>query len=110
MSDAVDIMPSRSGFKARVKAGFKALLLGLACLSACLGTNAQAGARAGAGGFTPVSEELHGNARAQGETALRSNSIRTDVNRYNAERSTRAPATQGEPRQLQELRNGYRTN
>jgi hypothetical protein len=111
MSDAVDIMPSQSGFKARVNAGFKALLLSLACLSACLGTNAQAGnARAGAGGLTPVSEELHGNARAQGETALRSNSIRSDVNRYNAERSTRAPANQGEPRQLQELRNGYRTN
>jgi hypothetical protein len=104
MSDAVDIMPSRLGFKV--------LLVSVACVTACLGTNALAGnVRQGPGGFTPVSEELHGNAHAQGETAMRSNSIRTDVNRYNAERTTRAPANQGEPnRQIQDLRNGYRNN
>jgi hypothetical protein len=108
MSDAVEIMPSQSSFKA----GFRVLLLSLACLSACLGTNALAGnLRPGAGGFTPVSDELHGNAHAQGDTPVRSSSIRTDVSRYNAERSTRAPVPQGEPnRQVQEFRNGYRTN
>ncbi|WP_175105263.1 hypothetical protein [Pararobbsia alpina] len=101
-------MPSWLGFKT----GFKALLLIVACLSACLGTNALAGTlRSGVGGFTPVSEDLHGNARAPVENAPRSNSIRTDVNRYNAERSTRAPANQSEPsRQVQDLRNGYRSN
>jgi hypothetical protein len=107
MSDAVENMSSQSRFKA----GFRALLLGLACLSACLGTHALAHTRADAGGFTPVSEELRGNPHAQGDTPVRSSSIRTDVSRYNAERSTRAPATQGEPsRQVQEFRNGYRTN
>ncbi len=65
----------------------------------------------GAGGFTPVSEELRGNARAQGETAMRTNSIRTDINRYNAERSTRGSSNPTEPnRQVQEFRSGYQPN
>lgn len=108
MSDAVEIMSSQLRFKA----GFRALLLSLACLWACLGTSALASnLRAGGGGFTPVSEELRGNPHAQGDTPVRSSSIRTDVSRYNAERSTRAPVTQGElNRQVQEFRNGYRPN
>jgi hypothetical protein len=78
------------------------------CASAAAWAN---GGHAGAGGFTPVSEELRGNTRQQGETAMRTNSIRTDINRYNAERSTRAPANPSEPsRQVQEFRNGYQPN
>ncbi len=85
--------------------------MSIACLSAGFATNALAGnARAG-GGFTPVSEELRSNPHAQGDAAMRGNSIRTDVSRYNAERPTRAPVNPGEPnRQVQDLRNGYRTN
>jgi hypothetical protein len=119
MSDAVDIMPSRSGFKTGVRAGFQtstragftALLVSVACLSASFATNALAGGARADGGFRQVSEELRGNPRAQGDTAPRINSIRTDVSRYNAERSTRSPVNPAEPnRQVQELRNGYRTN
>ncbi|MEJ0002595.1 MAG: hypothetical protein WDN30_01685 [Pararobbsia sp.] len=80
---------------------------------ACLGTAAQAASAVHQvpGGFTPVSEELRSTLRNQGESTVRTNSIRTDINRYNAERSTRTPANPAAPnRQVQEFRNGYQPN
>jgi hypothetical protein len=92
--------------------GSKVSSLIIACVLACIGTAAFANAvRTGSGGFTPVSEELRGNARTQGEPPVRTNSIRSDINRYNAERSTRAPVNPGESnRQTPEFRSGYQPN
>ncbi len=92
--------------------GSRVLPIVISCVFACLGTAAQAsGVRQAPGGFTPVSEELRANLRNQGETTVRTNSIRTDINRYNAERSTRAPANPAEQnRQVREFRNGYQPN
>ncbi|RKP58731.1 hypothetical protein D7S86_02005 [Pararobbsia silviterrae] len=63
-------------------------------------------------GFRPVSEEFHGAPHGPDDLSLRSNSIRTDVSRYNAERSTpRAPSNGGDAnRPVPPIRNGYRTN
>jgi hypothetical protein len=97
-------MSSRFGYR---------FVVSLVVAGACASTSAFAGGLlAGGDGFRPVSEEFHGGApRASDEVAMRSNSIRTDVNRYNAERSTpRSPSSGGNAGHGNPPRGGYRTN
>lgn len=94
-----------------LRSGSLAALVALVIASVCVCSDALAGGFAGEG-FRPVSEEFHGNTRAPEDVPMRSNSIRTDVSRYNAERSTpRSPGNAGDPgRQIPPMHNGYRTN
>lgn len=80
--------------------------------SACACTGAVANGMHADDGFRPVSEEFRGNARPAADETMRSNSIRTDVSRYNAERSSPPrPTNAGDPsRPLPQMRNGYRSN
>jgi hypothetical protein len=73
--------------------------------SACACTVAYAN-----GGFRPVSEEFRGAARAPEDASMRSNSIRSDVSRYNAERATPRATGGGDPARAPQMRGGYRSN
>ena len=79
--------------------------------SACACTGAVANGMHADEGFRPVSEEFRGNARPPADETMRSNSIRSDVSRYNAERSTPRPSNASDPaRPMPQMRNGYRSN
>jgi hypothetical protein len=83
----------------------------LVLAGACACSSALANGMHEGGGFRAVSEEFRGGGRAPDDVSMRSNSIRSDVSRYNAERSSpRSPSNGGEPGRPPPMRNSYRTN